>query len=117
MPRPVRIDHCDGQIWLIERNIVVTAVPEDHIGLFFRLCQNRLVIHPGVQHIAAHDMRFIFFPFFDSAFVPVEIIQFGKTLHFLFFQIAVGHGMPDHNHPFFLFGQVFSHKAGSLAFA
>ena len=115
--RAVGIDHRDVQVGLVEGQVVITTVPHNHIGFLLRLAHDRLIIHPGVDHVAAHDMWFIFLPLLDGAFVAVEIGQFGEALHPLGHQVAVGHRMADGGDLFARSLEQLHHPAGHLALA
>ena len=43
----VRVGHHDVKIALVERDVVVAAVPEDDVGLFLGLAQDGFVVHAG----------------------------------------------------------------------
>ena len=69
----MRIEHHDGQVRVIERCIVVAAVPENHVSFLFCLTKNVVVVHSSVDGGAGDDMRFVLLALFDGAVVAVEI--------------------------------------------
>src|SRR5690554_8166754 len=103
MPRTVRINKDYLQLGTVERQVVVAAVPQDHIGFLLRLIQYFLVVDTGINHKASFDVRFILLPLLDGAVVFIQIVIGSKPLASLFFQVAVWHGMADNN-------QLFPHR-------
>jgi hypothetical protein len=76
MTRAVRIDNRYLQVGKIEREVVVTAVPEDDIatlGVLFSSPQDGFIIYASIDDIAADDVRFILFHFLHGAFVFSQI--------------------------------------------
>ena len=117
VPRTVRVRHCDPQIRLIEREVVVAAIPNDDIGFLLGLAQNRLVIHAGVDDDAPVNVRFVLLALLDGAVVLIQVGVSGKALHGLLHQIAVGHRMPDHHDLLAHLLQHVANVAGGLGFA
>ena len=95
--RAMRIEDNDVEIGTIERRVVVSAVPQDNIALLLRLAQDFLVVHTGVNRGAFHDVRFVFLALFDGAEILVEVGQRPEALRMLHGQVAIGHGMTDHD--------------------
>ena len=91
MAGAVRIGHDDVQVGLEERQVVVAAVPQNHVGLGLGLPEDRFVIDPRVDHDASIEMRLVFLALLNGAAVRVQIGIRGETLHALLDQIAVGH--------------------------
>ena len=114
---PVGIDHSDIKIGLVEGEVIVPAIPDDDIGLFFRLGEDAAVVYPGVDNGSPIEVRLIFLTLFNGAVVAIEISIIAVALAGLGAQIAVGHGMAHHHHPFILFLQYFADTPRSLAFA
>ena len=97
--RTVRVDHHDLDVGLEERQIVVAAVPDDHVGLALRLLQDGAVIDSGVHHRAAAQVRLVLLALLDGALVPVQVLEGREPLHRLLHQVTVRHGVPDGHHP------------------
>ena len=93
----MRIEHHDVEVGTIERRVVVAAVPQDDVALPLRLAQDLLVIHSGIDGRALDDVRLVFLALFDGALVAVEIGQRSEALRALRRQVAVRHGMADHD--------------------
>ena len=77
--------------------VVVPSVPENHLPFLFRLPENRLIIHSGVNHDPLGHQVFIFFPFFHRAEILVQVLHRGQALHAHPGEIAIGHGVADHH--------------------
>lgn len=97
VPGAVRIDHNDLKIGLVERRVIVAAIPQNHVGFFLGGTQNLFVIHTGINHGAFADVRFVLLAFFDRALLQVEIFEGGEALDRLRREVAIGHGMPDND--------------------
>ncbi len=94
----VRIHHRDPQVRLVERHVVVAAVPDHHVGLGFGLAQNALVVHAGIDHTARHHVRLVLLPLLDRHLVALHVFHRGKALHGLRCEITVGHRVPHRHH-------------------
>ncbi len=115
--RTVRIGNHDGQIGLVEGDVIVAAIPQDNIRFLFGLAQDGFVIHTGINNHAVVDMGFVFFSFLDGALILVQIGVLGVALNGLFGQITIGHGMPDGCHAEAHIDQDLCHAARGLALA
>ena len=93
----VRIHHRDPQVRLVERHVVVAAVPDHYVGLGFGLAQNAFVVHAGIDDAARHDVRLVLLALLDRHLVAFHILHRGKTLHGLRHEVAIGHGVA-HRH-------------------
>ena len=69
MPGTVRIGHHDLQVRNIEREVVVSTIPQDNVHFLLGLTQDLLVIHTGIYNDAIVDVRFVFLAFLDRALV------------------------------------------------
>jgi len=97
----VRIHDSDHQVGLVEREVVVAAVPKDHVAAVrvgLGGTEDRLVVHPGVDDVSTGDVRLVFLHLLDCAIVLCEIVDRGEALHLLRLEIAVGHWVADCNH-------------------
>ncbi len=56
---------------LIERSIVVAAIPHDDIGFLLGGTQNALVVNTGIDNDAAVNMGLEFLALLDSAFMQI----------------------------------------------
>ena len=61
------------------------------------MAQDCAVVNTGVDDGALAQMRFVFFTLFDGALVLVEIGHDCEALNSLRGEIAVGHGMANHD--------------------
>ncbi len=80
MPGAVRVGDADVESRPVERQVVVSAVPEDDLRLGFRHLENPRVIDAGVDHEAAVDERLVLFPLLDRAAVSGEVVIGGESL-------------------------------------
>jgi len=115
----VWINHGDVQVGNIKREIIVSTVPDHNIAsvrVLLSCTKNGFIINTGIYHVSANHMRFILFHFFNGAFVFGKVINGGKTLNFLFNEIAIRHRMTNGNYFQPLFHQEFNYPSGSLAF-
>ena len=97
--RPQRIRHGDEKIGPQEREVVVAAVPDDHVGLRLGRPQDRRVVDAAEHDGAGRDVRLVFLALLDGAGCGVEVGGGAEALHALERQVAVGHRMPQHRHP------------------
>ncbi len=93
-----RIDDHEVQVRSKEGHVVVAAIPKDDVRLLFRLPQNLPIIHSGIDHRAAHQMRLELFHLLDGAVMLFQIDDGLEPLHPLLHQIAVGHRMTNDDH-------------------
>ena len=91
MSGAVRVGHGDPQIRLVERRIVIAAVPDNHVRFLLGLFQYRRVVDARVDDYAVAQVRLVLLTFLDGAVVQVEVVIRCKTLHRLPCQVAVGH--------------------------
>ena len=91
----VRVGDGDVEVGLVEAVVVVAAVPEDDVGLFFGLAHDRFVVDAGVDHVAGHDVRLVLLHLFDGALVLGQVLDRRVALHALLDEVAVGHGVTD----------------------
>ncbi len=117
MAGAVRVGHDDVQVGLVERQVIVAAVPQDYIGFLLGLAQDRLVVHAGINHDPAVDVRLVFFPLLDGALVRIEIGVGREALHPLRHQVAVGHRMADGDDLLAHLLEQVRHVAGGLRLA
>ena len=80
----MRVDHHDVQVGLVEREVIVSAIPEDDVGLGFRLAQDLFIVYAGVDDHAIVNVRLVFLALLDGTVVLVQIGIIGKTLYDLF---------------------------------
>ncbi len=112
--RPVGIHQNDVEIRLAEGEVVVPTIPEDDLRLFLGLLQDCPVVHPSVYHNPAVHVGLILLPLLDGAFMPVQVLEGGEPLDRLLLQVAVRHGVADHDDPSAPGLQQGSHPPGSL---
>ncbi len=93
MAGTMRVHKGDIKIRLVEREIVVAAVPEYDVGFLLGFTENGFVVDACVHYDAAIDMGLVLFPFLDGAVVQIEIFVGGKALDLLLCQIPVWHWM------------------------
>ena len=91
----MRVDDDDRQIGLVERKVVVAAVPDDDVGFLLRCAQDLLVVDASVDDRSVVDVGFVLLPLFDRAVMLVEVGVGFEPLHFLRDKVAVGHRMSD----------------------
>ena len=92
-----RVGYGDEQVGLVEREVVVAAVPQDNVGLRLGLAQDGLVVDAGVEDAAGVEVRLVFLSFLDRGLVAIEIGVGGVALDPLRHEVAVGHRMA-HDH-------------------
>ncbi len=95
----VGIDQGDVEVGLVERGVVVAAIPENDIGLFLGLAEDLLVVDPGIDDETVVDVGFVLLALLDGALVAVEILIGFEPLAGLFGEIAVGHGVANGDDP------------------
>src|ERR1017187_5543059 len=95
--RAMRIENNNVEIGLVERSVIVASVPQNDVALLFGLMQDVLVIDTRINRRALHDVRLIFLTLFDGALISFEVGEGGKAFRTLGNQIAVRHGMTDHD--------------------
>jgi len=113
----VRVSNHDGKIGNIEREVIIPAVPKDNIHFLFSLAQDGFVIDASVHNHTIVNVRFVFLALFNGALVLFQVSIRGKTLHFLLYQVPIGHGMADGCHLVAHIPQDQGNTAGGLAFA
>ena len=91
-----RVDQNDVQIWPDEREIIVTAVPQDHVGLSLGKAHDRRVVDAGVDGVAYGQVQFVFLAFLDRAFRRIKVSAVGEALHRLSLQVTVWHRVTNH---------------------
>ena len=115
MARPVRVDDRDEHVGNVEREVIVSAVPEDHVGLRLGLFQYRPVVDARVHDEPLVDVRLVLLHLLDRALVALHVLQRREALHLLGREIPVRHGMTDDHgllaHPL----EDLRHAAGCLA--
>jgi hypothetical protein len=114
---PQRVDDRDPDVRLVERRVVVAAVPDDHVGLFFGLAEDRLEVDTGEDDVARLDVVFVFFALLDRALVLIEVLHGVVALHALGDEITVGHRVPHNGDAQVLGAEQFADLAGRLALA
>src|SRR6476661_1260634 len=96
--RPERIHQGDPHGRAVEREIVVAAVPQQHVAFGLRLLQDRSVVDPRVDDGPRHDVRLILLAFLDRAVVAVEVGELGVPLHALRREVPVRHRVANGDH-------------------
>ena len=117
VPGPVRVGDDDLEVGLVEGEVVVAAVPEDDVGLLLGLAEDGLVVDAGVDDDALVDVGLVLLALLDRALVLVEVGVGGEALDLLLDQVAVGHGVPDGDHPAALLLEDRGDPAAGLALA
>ncbi len=117
MARAMRVEQYDGDIGFVKGGVVVSAVPDDDVRLFFGRREDFSVIDSGVDHDPFVYEGFVFLPFFKGAAVLFKIAVSGKTLHRLGRQISIGHGMTDRHDLLANFMEYSADLAGGLGFS
>src|SRR5512140_2777625 len=98
VPGPVRVGDDDLEVRLVERKVVVAAVPKDDVGFLLGLLEDGAVVDAGVDDDALVDVGLVLFALLDRRLVLVEVGVGGEALDRLLGQIAIGHGVPDGGH-------------------
>ncbi len=96
---PVRIDHRDVNVGTEERQVVVAAVPEDHVALGLRGREDGRVVDAGEHREPLLDVRLVLLHLLDRAALPAHVLQRRESLHPLCDQVAVGHGVTHDDRP------------------
>ena len=91
----MRVGDGDPQVGLVERRVVVAAVPQDHVRLLLGLGEDRAVVDARVDDRTVADVGLVLLHLLDRAVVLRHVLQRREPLHDLLAQVAVGHGMPD----------------------
>jgi hypothetical protein len=78
--RPVRVDDGDVEVGLVERRVVVAAVPDDDVRFLLGLAEDRLVVDAGVDDVARGDVRLVLLALLDGALVLIEVLDGGEAL-------------------------------------
>ncbi|GAB1353259.1 hypothetical protein MASR1M12_19940 [Erysipelotrichia bacterium] len=55
-----------------KNGVVVAAIPDDYVSFFFGIACDHFIVDTRIDHGAHVDMGFVFFAFFDCAFVQIE---------------------------------------------
>ena len=73
VPDAQRVRDDDVEVGLVERRVVVAAVPQDDVRLLLRLRQDVAVVDAGVDDRAADDVRLVLLDLLDRAVVLLEV--------------------------------------------
>ena len=95
----MRIHHDDLDLGPIERQVVVSPVPDDDVGLLLRLGEDGAVVDAGVDDSPRGDVRLVLLALLDGALLRIEILGPREPLDPLPDEIAVGHRVPDGHDP------------------
>ena len=93
---PQRVGHTDagrGE----EREVVVAAVPDDHLRLVLGSVQDRAVVDPGVHDHALADRLLVLLALLDGRVAGVDVGQGGELDRIR--PVAIGHRMTDQRDP------------------
>ena len=115
VPRPVRVDDHDLEVRLVERQVVVPAVPDDDVGLLLRLGEDRAVVDAGIDDDPLDDVGLVLLALLDGALVPVHVLERREALDLLLHEVAVRHRVPDDRELLAHLEQDVGHPAGGLA--
>jgi hypothetical protein len=96
---PQRVGHSDVQVGGEEREVVVAAVPDDHVGVVLGPVQDPAVVHAGVHDHALADRLLVLFALLDGRAAGVDVGQGGEPLHPHPLQVAVRHRVADQRDP------------------
>ena len=96
--RAERIHQRDPHGRAVEREIVVAAVPQQHVAFGLRLLQDRSVVDARVDDGPRHDVRLVLLAFLDRAVVAVEVRELRVPLHALRREVPVRHRVADGDH-------------------
>ena len=94
MPCAVRISDSDHQVRIVEREVIVSAIPEHHITTVrIILCsaQDSFIINAGIDYVTAYNMRFVLFHLLNRALMLLQVFNHCKTLNLLLNKITVRH--------------------------
>ncbi len=114
---PVRVGDHNVQVRPQERQVVVAAVPENHIAVNLRPPQDLLVVDPREHDRALAQVRLILLPLLDRHLVTVEVIVGLEPLHPLLAEVAVGHRVTDDHRLAAELPEPIDYVAGRLALA
>ena len=115
--RAQRVRHDDRQVGLVERQVVVAAVPEDHVGLGLGGPQDVLVVHAREDEAPGIEMRLVLLALLDRRLVAVQVRVGLVALAALRDQVAVRHRVADHRDLEALRLEQRRHVAAGLALA
>ena len=98
--RPVGVGDHDQVVGPEERQIVVAAVPEHDVGLLLAALQDRAVVHPGVNHVPACQVRLVFLASPRSCNrCRSRSANSREALDALRHEVAIGHRVTHHDDP------------------
>ena len=117
MARAQGVGDADVEVAAVERQVVVAAVPQDHVRLLLRGADDLLIVHASVDHEAVVDVRLVLLPLLDGALVLVEVGVAREALAGLAGQVPVGHGVADGHHLLAELLEDVADGAGGLALA
>jgi len=112
-----RVHDRDLEVRLVEREVVVAAVPQHHVGFRLRLLEDLCVVHARVDDRARSHVRLVLLTLLDRALVQIHVRHRGEALHRLRGKIAVGHRVTDRDHAALLVAQDADHATRGLALA
>ena len=89
------VDDHQVQIGANEREVVVAAVPDQHIRLRAGSSDDLRVVHAGKNHVASRQMRLVFLSLLDRAARGGEVRGGREALDSLLLEVAIGHRVAD----------------------
>jgi hypothetical protein len=95
VPRPQRVDQDDLKVRPEEREVVVSAVPQDDVDLLLGPRRDPRVVNPRVDDVADRDVRLVFLALLDGAAGRVEVADRDEALDRLALEVAIGHRVAD----------------------
>ena len=117
VPGPQRVGDHDVQVGTVERQVVVAAVPQQHVGLGLGPLQDGVVVDPGVHDRARGQVGLVLLALLDGGAGRDQVVDAGEPLHGLAGQVAVGHRVADGHHLAAGGAQDLGHPPGRLGLA
>jgi hypothetical protein len=89
------IDDDDAQSRRVEREVVVAAVPDNHVRLNLRLGEDRAVVDAGVHDHPHLDGSLVLLTLLDGRVRRIDLVHRREALHAHGDEIPVRHRVPD----------------------
>ncbi len=99
MPGSEGIRDRDPEVRPVEREVVVPAVPDDHVRLRLRAGEDLAVVDAGVQDHPALHRCLVLLALLNGRIRSIDVCQGREALHAHRFEVSVRHRVSDERDP------------------